>query len=88
MIKQNIRVRDPRGLHAQLAHQLARVSSAFDASVWIRAASGRASLTSPLEVLQLGVPAGEEIEVVADGVDAHAAMAAVLTAIGGGEASS
>ena len=75
-------VGDPQGLHAQLAHRLSEVAGGFSASVWIRHAGRRASLGDVSQVLALGAHAGDEITVIADGLDEVEALSTICTEIG------
>ena len=74
-------VSDPRGLHAQTAHRLSSIAAVYDASVWIRYAGRRASLTDPLQLLALGATEGAELTVLADGIDEAEALSAVCHAL-------
>lgn len=74
-------VGDPRGLHAQTAHRLSSIAAAYSASVWIRHADRRASLTDPLQLLALGATQGAKLTVLADGIDEAEALNAVCHAL-------
>lgn len=67
-------------LHARPAAVLARAAAAHDARVTLDGADA----TSVLALMRLGVAAGEEVEVAAEGPDARAAVAAVVRLLAAG----
>lgn len=77
-------LRNPLGLHARPAAQLARLAAGFDAAVTVDGVDG----ASVLELIGLGAIGGRTVSVTATGTQASAALAAVVAAIeeGFGEA--
>ena len=81
MQTRNVTVGDPQGLHAQLAHQLSQIAGGYTASIWIRHAGRRATLTDPIQVLALRAHAGDEITIIADGLDEADALTTISNLI-------
>lgn len=80
-------VRNPSGLHARPAAMFVRGAGGFGSTIRITNATrgtGPADAKSILAVLGLGVSAGHEIELTADGPDAEAAIAALQALVDGG----
>lgn len=67
-------VRDPAGLHARPAAQLARLAGGFDAEVTVNGADAG----SVLEVMVLGVRHGDRVHLTATGPEAHEALTALV----------
>lgn len=84
MISRQVVVRIPGGIHAAVAHCLSQEADRFRSSVFLSFGGRTASLTSMIAVLALGVPAGEVVELRADGLDEEDAAAAVVAALEGG----
>lgn len=74
---------DPDGLHARPAAALVRTVARFDAAVTVDGANA----ASLLAVLSRGLRRGAEVAVHAHGPDAQAAVAAVVSLLGGEAAS-
>jgi len=80
-------VRNPSGLHARPAAMFVRGAGGFRSAIRIgntTRGSGPVDAKSILAVLGLGVSAGHEIELTADGEDAREALAALRTLVEGG----
>lgn len=77
MISRPVTISDPLGVHARTAALLARVAERYESSLWLSCRGERASLTSQLKVLALGVRQGDEVLVLADGLDETEAVEAV-----------
>ncbi|WP_227424872.1 dihydroxyacetone kinase phosphoryl donor subunit DhaM [Pengzhenrongella sicca] len=77
-------LRNPLGLHARPAAQLARTAASFDAAVTVNGVDG----ASVLELIGLGAVGGQPLAVTASGPQARAALSAVVAEIeeGFGEA--
>ncbi len=75
-----VTLRNPLGLHARPAAELARMVSGFDATVTINGIDA----ASVLELMKLGASGGQRLVVRADGPDASAALDAVARAVEGG----
>ncbi|RLP10038.1 HPr family phosphocarrier protein [Propionibacterium australiense] len=77
MISRTVTISDPLGLHARMAALLARAAEQFESSLWLSCRGKRASLTSQLKVLALGARRGDEVLVLADGLDETEALEAI-----------
>ncbi|HEY8720960.1 dihydroxyacetone kinase phosphoryl donor subunit DhaM [Pengzhenrongella sp.] len=73
-------LRNPLGLHARPAAQLARTASGFDAAVTVDGVDA----ASVLALIGLGTVGGREVTVTATGPQARAALAAVVDEIESG----
>ena len=73
-------LRNPLGLHARPAAQLARTAASFDAAVTIDGVDA----ASVLELIGLGAIGGQKLAVSAAGPQARAALVAVVTEIEAG----
>ena len=65
------------GLHARAATQLAKLVNQFEADVTVKQGDKSASAASVLGLMMLESYQGRKIQVVSEGSDAEAAMAAV-----------
>ena len=72
------------GIHARPAARIAETARKFVAEIALAAVNRRASAKSPVGVMSLAIRHGDTIEVVASGVDAEAAIAAIVELIEGG----
>jgi phosphocarrier protein FPr/phosphocarrier protein len=72
------------GIHARPAARIAETARRFAAEVAIVAVNRRASAKSPVGVMSLAVRHGDTVTVVASGVDADFAIAALVELIEGG----
>jgi PTS hybrid protein len=79
-VARELTLRNPLGLHARPAAELARTVGGFDASVTINGVDA----ASVLELMKLGATGGQRLMVRADGPDASAALDAVARAVEGG----
>ncbi len=70
-------VRDPAGIHARPAGELARVASAFEADVVVGHEGRTASAKSVVELMLLDAREGSTLTVQASGADAQAAVDAL-----------
>ena len=69
------------GLHARASAKLTQVASQFSAEVWLARNGRRVNAKSIMGVMMLAAAKGSQISVETDGIDADAAMAAVVTLI-------
>jgi phosphotransferase system HPr (HPr) family protein len=80
-------VRNPSGLHARPAAMFVRGAGGFQSAIRVTnvtRGTGPADAKSIIAILGLGVSAGHEIEVTADGADAAQALDALRTLVAGG----
>ena len=71
----------PHGIHAAIAHHLREVADSFSSSVFLKRGSETASLRSIVAMLSLGITAGTDLEIIADGIDESAALFAIAEII-------
>jgi phosphotransferase system HPr (HPr) family protein len=76
-----MRVLLPDALHARPANLLVRLASQYTATITIRRGERCANAHKILDVLALGAPKGEEIDIGAEGEDAEAAAQAIADLI-------
>lgn len=80
VLRASATLRNPLGLHARPAAELARLAAGFDADVTVAGVEA----ASVLELMALGATGGQELAVTAAGPQAAEALAAVTAAIDGG----
>lgn len=83
MIEQIVTVALEEGLHARPAAQIVRLTKTFDATVEIVKGEIVASGKSAVKIMLLGAKSGEEVMIRASGVEAEAAVTALIALIGG-----
>ena len=83
MIRRQVTVARPTGLHARPAALFCREAARFAASVGIEKDGRRADARSLLSVLELDVRQGETIALVAEGADEDEAVRALAAALEG-----
>ncbi len=70
-------LRNRQGLHARAAAMLVRAISNFQAEVTVRWQKHTVNGRSILELMTLGAPQGSTLEIVINGADAEATLAAL-----------
>jgi phosphocarrier protein FPr/phosphocarrier protein len=85
-LRRTVRVGLPHGLHARPAALVAHEAGKFAAEIAIEIEGRRANARSPVSVMALAVRGGDEVEVVAIGADAAAALEALADAMADGQA--
>ncbi|ALL12269.1 phosphoenolpyruvate--protein phosphotransferase [Caulobacter henricii] len=83
-IERSLRVPLVHGIHARPAARIAETARRFEAETALIAGGRRGSARSPVGLLSLAIRHGDEISVVASGVDAEAALAALADLIESG----
>ncbi|MFC7141476.1 HPr family phosphocarrier protein [Halosimplex aquaticum] len=85
-VRRRVTVGHDPGLHARPAREVVDLASSFEATVAVRptASDESAALESVLSLTALGLQAGEDVVVAADGEEARAAVEAVGDAIAEG----
>ncbi|TXH37809.1 MAG: phosphoenolpyruvate--protein phosphotransferase [Rhodospirillaceae bacterium] len=83
MLEKIVRVALDEGLHARPAAQIVKLAKSFDATVEIVKGKIVASGKSAVKIMLLGAKIGEEVTVRASGVDADAALDALVALISG-----
>ena len=84
MHEQKVIVINKSGLHARPAALFVKTAAAFRASVTVRSGEKTADAKSMLKVLALGVNAGAELVISAEGPDEEQAVAALVALLSGG----
>ncbi|HLY80283.1 MAG TPA: phosphoenolpyruvate--protein phosphotransferase [Caulobacteraceae bacterium] len=84
-LRRRVRVNLAHGLHARPAALVAKEAANFAAEVALEIAGRRANARSPVAVMALGVRFGDEIDIVASGDDAEAALEALAARVAEGE---
>jgi phosphocarrier protein len=69
------------GLHARASAKLTQVASGFKCDIWISRNDRRVNAKSIMGVMMLAAGKGAPVTVEAEGVDADAALAAILQLI-------
>ena len=82
--RQQVIIRNSRGLHARAAGKLVRLASQFEAEIWVMRADMVVSADSIMGLMMLAAAPGSTLELWARGHDALEAMTAILILINGG----
>ncbi|MBK8447079.1 MAG: HPr family phosphocarrier protein [Micropruina sp.] len=77
MIRRDVTVIDTAGVHARTAQELVVLAKSFASSIYLRRGGSTATLRNPISILALGLACGATVEVLADGADEQAALAAI-----------
>lgn len=79
MLKANVKICNPLGLHARAAAQLVRLAGTFQSSIKLKRTDNEvvADAKSILSVLTLAAPKGIELEILVEGEDEAEAMRAI-----------
>lgn len=83
-MERTVTIVNPEGLHARPSGALVAVALDHEADLRIRCSGREVNGRSILEVIALGATCGAELELVADGPDAEALLAALATLVEGG----
>ena len=75
MITKKIRIQIKNGLEARPVAVLVQVASQFDSSIYVECSNKKVNAKSIMGMMALGLDAGEEVVVSADGDDESNAMA-------------
>jgi phosphocarrier protein HPr len=84
MYEQTVVVTNSSGLHARPAALFVKAAAAFQAAITVRHGAKTADAKSMLKVLALGVNAGAELIISAEGPDEEQAVAALAALVSGG----
>ena len=76
-------IRNARGLHARAAAKFVKCAERFEADILVRRQGNEVSGVSIMGLMMLAASKGTEIEIVACGPDAAAAVEALLNLIDG-----
>ncbi len=75
MVTKKIRIQIKNGLEARPVAVLVQVASQFDSSIYVESGDKRVNAKSIMGMMALGLDAGEEVVVSAEGEDEFSAMA-------------
>ncbi len=78
---ETVTIVNQRGLHARAAAKLVKCVSAFHAEVQVRAGANTVIATSIMGLMMLAAAKGSQIDILADGPEAEAALKAVVSLI-------
>ncbi len=73
-LKQEITLKTTDGLHAALAAKVVQLAGQFDAYIQVEYEDKVMDAKSLLGLLSLAIPYGENLHIIADGVDAEEAI--------------
>jgi phosphotransferase system HPr (HPr) family protein len=82
--ERRLMILDPAGLHARAAAQLVQLASRFSSRITIRHGEREADAKSLIEILGLTIRPSTEITLVAEGIDADDALAALALGLASG----
>lgn len=71
-------VSNPEGIHARAATLIAEMARRFDSKVVLAARSERVEATDVLQILSLGVAAGDQVSLEASGPEAEQVLDALV----------
>ncbi|WP_066711890.1 HPr family phosphocarrier protein [Clostridium sp. Marseille-P299] len=74
MLSKKIVIKIPTGLEARPVALLVQVASQYESNVYVECEEKKINAKSIMGMMSLGLPAGEEINVIVDGVDEEVAM--------------
>lgn len=84
MVSQKVVITNPTGLHLRPAGVLCNEAMRFSSRITFKYGNDIANAKSVLSVLGSCVKSGSEIELICEGEDEEAALAAIITAIENG----
>lgn len=74
MVTKKITIKIPTGLEARPVALLVQVASQYESSIYVECENKKVNAKSIMGMMSLGLAAGEEVVVTADGQDEEAAM--------------
>ena len=78
MTRRSVEIINKLGLHARAASKFVKLASRFDSSVRLRKGEREANGKSIMGVMMLAASCGSRVELIVDGGDEEAAMAALV----------
>lgn len=85
MTKKSIKIQLATGLEARPVAVLVQVASQYDSVIYIEAEGKKVNAKSIMGMMSLGMDSGEEITVIADGVDEADAVKSIEKYLSGQE---
>ncbi len=80
-VRRRVTIINSRGLHARAAAKFANTVGAFDAQVTVSTGEQTVSGLSIMGLMMLAATPGSDVDLIADGPDARAVIAALVTLI-------
>ena len=77
MMKKSMTIQLQSGLEARPVALLVQVASQYDCSIYVEADNKKVNAKSIMGMMTLGLAPGEEVTVIADGVDEEAAIQSI-----------
>ena len=77
MIKRSMKIQLQSGLEARPVALLVQVASQHECSIYVEADNKKVNAKSIMGMMTLGLAPGEEVTVIADGVDEEAAIQSI-----------
>lgn len=77
MMTKNVKIGIQTGLEARPVAMFVQIASQFESSIYVEHNNKRVNAKSIMGMMTLGIPAGEEIVVSADGTDEEKAIAGI-----------
>ena len=77
-LRATIRIRNPKGLHARPSHAFVSRALEYDSDVRVACNGNEVNGKSILELMTLGAACEERLELVVEGPDQEAALAALV----------
>lgn len=77
MVSKKITIKIPTGLEARPVALLVQVASQYESSIYIECEDKKVNAKSIMGMMSLGLAAGEEVEVTANGSDEEKAVAEI-----------
>lgn len=74
MLSKNLLIKIPTGLEARPAALLVQVASQYESNIYIECEDKKVNAKSIMGMMSLGLPEGEEVKILVDGVDEKEAM--------------
>lgn len=74
MTKKNVEIKLQNGLEARPIAMLVQVASRYDSKIYLETCGKKVNAKSIMGMMSLGLDAGEEVTVIADGADEDAAV--------------
>ena len=81
MARADVEIINKLGLHARASAKLTQLAGAFKSEVWLSRSGRRVNAKSIMGVMMLAAGKGTSVTIEAEGVDAEAALAALLKLI-------
>ena len=81
MARADVEIINKLGLHARASAKLTQLAGAFKSEVWLSRSGRRVNAKSIMGVMMLAAGKGASVTIEAEGVDAEAALAALLKLI-------